>query len=163
MFSQACVKNSVHSGGCLPDTPWADPPNTHPLPGRHILLPAGYCSGRYASYWNAFLFNINWKYKLNHTIFNLLLYTEFKLMSLNDKSFISKFREYEMPNLCIMGKLWITLINQYKKVERISPPKHLYDECIFINLPQNFSKSFLWSNQWFYLDDSPRRIVFFSE
>ena len=56
MFSQACVKNSVHGGGgwgvgegmgCLPlgaggcTSPWVESP------------PLG---GRYASYWNAFLF-----------------------------------------------------------------------------------------------------------
>ena len=31
--------------------PQADPPGRHPPPGAD-----GYCSGRYASYWNAFLF-----------------------------------------------------------------------------------------------------------
>ena len=37
------------------DTLWADPPWADPPLGRHP--PAdGYCSGRYASYWNAFLF-----------------------------------------------------------------------------------------------------------
>ena len=101
MFSQACVKNSVHMGevytpwtdtppladtlllGRQPtpaqtphscaDTPlgrhapgqtppsWADIPNPlgqTPLPrlGRHPAPADGYCSGRYASYWNAFLF-----------------------------------------------------------------------------------------------------------
>ena len=93
MFSQACVKNSVHRRGCLPkcllgytpwadtppraDTPWADPQGRHPPgqipPGRHppqqTSPPSrhppgqnptphpedGYCCGRYASYWNAFL------------------------------------------------------------------------------------------------------------
>ena len=73
MFSQACVKNSVHRGILSPladtpplgrhppwqtphraDPPWADIPwQTHP-PGRHP--PSGHCSGRYASYWNAFLY-----------------------------------------------------------------------------------------------------------
>ena len=54
MFSQTCVKNSVHeegggglsasgSGGCTP--PGQTPP--HPQDGH--------CSRRYASYWNAFL------------------------------------------------------------------------------------------------------------
>ena len=97
MFSQACVKNSVHGRGvCIPacngaDNPWADPPNkedvpprqTHtpwadtplgqtPLLGRHPSWadtplgqtpPGRYSpmrdtvstSGRYASYWNAYL------------------------------------------------------------------------------------------------------------
>ena len=41
MFSQARVKNSVH-GGCTP-------------PGRHPPPRDGHCSGRYTSYWNAFL------------------------------------------------------------------------------------------------------------
>ena len=82
IFSQACVKNSVHGGGvCLSacwdtppraDTPQQTPPppprqtpphsplGIHPLdrhpPWQTPLPPAGdYCSGRYASYWNAFL------------------------------------------------------------------------------------------------------------
>ena len=82
IFSQASVSHSVHSGGCLADTPpWADTPladhrlgQTHSPPGRHpradsplgrhppdrhppgqTPLADGYCSGRYASYWNAFL------------------------------------------------------------------------------------------------------------
>ena len=43
------------------DTPpsWADTPDPlagrHPL-GRHLPSRDGHCSGRYASYWNAFLF-----------------------------------------------------------------------------------------------------------
>ena len=90
MFSQACVKNSVHGGGVstrhfLPgqtrqtppprqaDTPQVDTPlGRHPqvdtplradTPSGQTLLwtdtpPAdGHCSRRYASYWNAFLFN----------------------------------------------------------------------------------------------------------
>ena len=86
MFSQACVKNSVHRG-CLPDSPpdqrqTAPPPTRgRPTPrtrGRHPQTrgrhppgqtpahnplgrhpPAdGYCSGRYASYWNTFLFEV---------------------------------------------------------------------------------------------------------
>ena len=40
MFLQNCVKNSAQ-GGCTPL-------------GRHPP-PVGHCSGRYASYWNAFL------------------------------------------------------------------------------------------------------------
>ena len=86
MFSQACVKNSVHRGvvytsplGRHPpwtDLPWVDTPqadtalwaDTSPgqaLPlGRHPpgqkLPPSwdGPYNGRYASYWNAFLFSL---------------------------------------------------------------------------------------------------------
>ena len=82
MFSQACVKNSVHKGGAHPSsgrhTPlWQTPQSgrqvppgqtplgqTSPAPlGRYPRAPGRhprdcYCSGRYASYWNAFLFNI---------------------------------------------------------------------------------------------------------
>ena len=87
MFSQACVKNSVHKGGgCTPllwqaHPLWQTPPSgrqtptgqtppgqTSPAPlGRYPWPRAGtprdtprdgYCSGRYASYWNTFLFNI---------------------------------------------------------------------------------------------------------
>ena len=68
IFSQACVKNSVHrgvpgpegclvTGGCLA---WAGGPG----PSGGLILGGclwrpprdGYCCGRYASYWNAFLF-----------------------------------------------------------------------------------------------------------
>ena len=50
IFSQACVKNSVR-GGCLPQCMLG---YTHNPPDRPP--PAdGYCSGQYASYWNAFL------------------------------------------------------------------------------------------------------------
>ena len=98
MFSQACVKNSVHNGGVYPSMHWgrhplADTPHppagtppsrytllagtplgryiplagtplgqVHPLeqvhpPGRYALSNDSHCSGRYASYWNAFLFS----------------------------------------------------------------------------------------------------------
>ena len=57
LVSQACVKNSVHGRGrgCLPQcmlgyTPRQTPPQADTSPGY------GYCSGRYASYWNAFLY-----------------------------------------------------------------------------------------------------------
>ena len=82
MFSQASV--ILFTGGWqtppgrhtppgqtpLADTPWADtpwaeapradtPPGRHPpgkhLPSRHPPPRDGYCSGRYAFYWNAFL------------------------------------------------------------------------------------------------------------
>ena len=45
MFSQACVKNSVHR--------WQE---VYAPQSRHPLLPSdGHCSGRYTSYWSAFL------------------------------------------------------------------------------------------------------------
>ena len=65
MFSQACIKNSVHGGGgCLPDpTPLGrHPPGSNPPPHPQTDTPSlgrppagGYCSGRYAFVWNAFL------------------------------------------------------------------------------------------------------------
>ena len=64
MFSQACVKNSVR-GGVHPlfrpprthtQTPWAHTPWVDIPPGRPLPPLDGHCSGRYASYWNAFLF-----------------------------------------------------------------------------------------------------------
>ena len=83
MFSQACVKNSVRGGGGVhppgqtpsgrPPSPYADtllpgqvdtPLGRHPSwAGRHppeqTPPPAdGCCSGRYASYWNAFLVTV---------------------------------------------------------------------------------------------------------
>ena len=56
MFSQVCVQNSVHGGrGVHPLG--RQPSGRHPLLGRHPLPRTdSYCSGRYASYWNAFLF-----------------------------------------------------------------------------------------------------------
>ena len=48
MFSQACVKNSVHMAGGRGVHPRADTPAPKKADG--------YCSRRYASYWNAFLF-----------------------------------------------------------------------------------------------------------
>ena len=66
IFSQACVKNSVHRNGGVsasvhagihtPPTPRQTPPeaDTPPPPTAE-----GYCCGRYASYWNAFLFPDN--------------------------------------------------------------------------------------------------------
>ena len=72
MFSQACVKNSVHRGGINPPrlTPPRHTHNPHPTMGRppsqtHTPLGRhlpwadspldGHCSRRYTSYWNAFL------------------------------------------------------------------------------------------------------------
>ena len=66
IFSQACVKNSVHGGGCYPSMPCSRSPGGCLLlggsaPGGVVVggdpsTPLdGYCCGRYASYWNAFL------------------------------------------------------------------------------------------------------------
>ena len=63
MFSQACVKNSVHMGHALgqaaplPSARWDTPPGQTPT--GQTSPPHGHCSGRYASYWNAFLYQIN--------------------------------------------------------------------------------------------------------
>ena len=65
IFSQACVKNSVHSGGVPgPGGAWSggtpapggSAPGVSGLGGCLVEIPTGYCCGRYASYWNAFLF-----------------------------------------------------------------------------------------------------------
>ena len=89
IFSQVCVKNSVHGGGgCLPQCmlgyppgstpprgpdipPNHAPPGTRPPPDQTPTPPGAdtpppqeadcsirSTSGRYASYWNAFLLNI---------------------------------------------------------------------------------------------------------
>ena len=60
IIPQACVKNSVHRGGCLARQPPPRPDRLarHPLAGRLYPPPPqadGHCSGRYATYWNAFL------------------------------------------------------------------------------------------------------------
>ena len=54
IFSQACVKNSVH-GGCLPQC-MLGYTHTQTTPGQTPPPPDGHCNGRYASYWNVFLF-----------------------------------------------------------------------------------------------------------
>ena len=67
VFTHVC--HSVHGGVChthprWADTPWADtpppraniPPDRHPLCAVHAGIRS--TSGRYASYWNAFLFKI---------------------------------------------------------------------------------------------------------
>ena len=71
MFSQMCIENSVHEGVHPPrQTPplgRQPPPGQTPPSGRHPprQIPPwadtsppqdSHCSGRYASYWNAFLF-----------------------------------------------------------------------------------------------------------
>ena len=63
MFSQACVKNSVHGvGGCIPQ---ADTPNPLADTSWQTTPPRdGHCGGRYASYWNAFLWNCFWSLSL---------------------------------------------------------------------------------------------------
>ena len=57
IFSQACVKNCVHGGGgCLVQGGGGCllRGGLHPG-GAWWISPDGYCCGRYASYWNAFL------------------------------------------------------------------------------------------------------------
>ena len=58
MFSQACVNNSVHGGVCHRNAGIHTPPDRHP-PRQTHPHPQHYgirsTSGRYASYWNAFL------------------------------------------------------------------------------------------------------------
>ena len=73
IFSQACVKNSVHGGGgglgfCSREEGGACLGEGVPAPGGEGSAPGGggclvetpprdgYCCGRYASYWNAFLY-----------------------------------------------------------------------------------------------------------
>ena len=64
MFLHLSVSHCVHGG--VADTPWADTPQADPH-NRHTPwadIPQtdtprdGHCSGRYASYWNAFLFSV---------------------------------------------------------------------------------------------------------
>ena len=63
MFSQACIKNSVHGGGVFQHALGQTPPGRYPSthwdrhPSYPPPSPGGHCSGRYASYWNAFLFS----------------------------------------------------------------------------------------------------------
>ena len=67
VFISVC--HSVHgwgvsasgSGGCTPpaDTPIGRHPPRQTSPRADNPPPDGHCSGRYASYWNAFLFNRN--------------------------------------------------------------------------------------------------------
>ena len=71
VFTPVC--HSVH-GGCLADTPWADTAladtpwaDNRPPPRQTPHPPAdGYCSGRYAYYWNAFLLSM-WSLNLRQT------------------------------------------------------------------------------------------------
>ena len=55
VFTGVC--HSVQ-GGCILACPGADTLRQTPPLGRHTPPPDGHCSGRYASYWNAFLFSI---------------------------------------------------------------------------------------------------------
>ena len=93
VFSQVCVKNYVHRGFCLSacwDTPppptGRHPPGQTPPPGQTTSPPPtqadGYCCGRYASYWNAFLMLRMYKIEsstrktCNHCTSPFLFYTE---------------------------------------------------------------------------------------
>ena len=110
MFSQACVKNSVHGGrGCLPlvrgdahplgrHSPGRHPLGRHP-PGRHPHLgrhPPGQTpsehygiwstSGRYASYWNVFLLSLLWEGSLTINSASLVMIQTFNSAMLVCKS-----------------------------------------------------------------------------
>ena len=57
IFSSVC--HSVHGGGGQTPSPGQTPllrRQTPPMADRHPPPADGYCSGRYASYWNAFLY-----------------------------------------------------------------------------------------------------------
>ena len=96
MFSQACVKNSVHRWGvcipacngqgvcllrgCLPwgvclgvstqrQTPPGPETNTPPGPEADTSPRNDHWSGRYASYWDAFLFNHSFETYVHHLKF----------------------------------------------------------------------------------------------
>ena len=71
MFSQACVKNAVHSRGGIP----GQTPPGRQTPSLLADTPPldGYCRRRYASYWNAFLLKIGtrlWLVSLRMCILN---------------------------------------------------------------------------------------------
>ena len=55
MFSGASVSHSVHRG--LPPPHLDTPRWTDTAPPSELTSNGGHCSGRYASYWNAFLFD----------------------------------------------------------------------------------------------------------
>ena len=57
MFSQVCVKNSVHGGWGGVQPPRQTSPSQTPPP-KQTPPSYGHCSGRYASYFNAFLFKL---------------------------------------------------------------------------------------------------------
>ena len=135
MFSQACVKNSVHGEGGEPpqtDTPTLrqTPPGRH-APGRHLSpgLPPrnGHCSGRYASYWNAFLFTEILSERAE-TFY--LLY-----MIINRKSLVRGKRDLEL-NL-ISGRILVNASSIYIEVGNIkwfTESKRLnfkHHSCIF--------------------------------
>ena len=54
MFLYLSVSHSVYMGGSLTETPWTETPQTETPLDRDC--PCTVTSGRYASYWNAFLF-----------------------------------------------------------------------------------------------------------
>ena len=60
IFSQACVENSVDrvgEGVCL-NACWDIPPRSRPPPPREADCSIRSTSGRYASYWNVFLLQV---------------------------------------------------------------------------------------------------------
>ena len=79
VFTSVCQELCPRRGGgkCTPPPPWANTPlGRHPPPGQ--TPPAdGYCSGRYTSYWNAFL--LHFSFKLG--IFHFLVYYLHRLVA----------------------------------------------------------------------------------
>ena len=72
MFSPGCVKNSVHERGEVYTPPRQTPHLGRHTPPRQTPTPPisdGHCSGRYASYWNAFLLILQLKKPL---LFNVV-------------------------------------------------------------------------------------------
>ena len=68
IFSHVSVSHSVHGGGSLPQCMLGYiPPSPGQTPPREAKSPDGHCSGRYASYWNAFLLSINSRWQLCNT------------------------------------------------------------------------------------------------
>ena len=84
IFSEACVKNSVHGGGVCLSACWDTPPKTRHPPFTRLHPPRAdtpspeqtpprirSMSGRYASYWqNAFLFLLVFLPKLRRLLVN---------------------------------------------------------------------------------------------
>ena len=76
VFTPVCQSFCSQGRGCLPQRMLAySPPGRHPPfrpPGQTPPPADGYCCGRYASYWNAFMFYKS-RYLLPHTLLLSLL------------------------------------------------------------------------------------------